>query len=255
MPRAPDALCEPRTPTKARALAKLEQVVSEIVDEMRQMPDRGEVADYIPELARVDPKSFGLVVIDAEGNVASRRRRRRAVLDPEHLQGVHADAGARQDRQPAVGAGRPRAFGKPVQLHRPAGARARHPAQSVHQRRRHRRHRRDPVGASAARGAGRDPALHAVPRRRPFDRHRPGGRRIGAAHRLSQRGARQLHEVVRGAGKSGRAYAGRLLPPLRHCHVVPAARRGRPLPDAFRRQPVDGAAGGARPSGRAASTR
>ena len=71
MPRAPDALCDRRTPTKARALAKLEQIVSEIVDEMRQMPDRGVVADYIPELARVDPKSFGLVVIDAEGNVAS----------------------------------------------------------------------------------------------------------------------------------------------------------------------------------------
>ena len=33
------------------------------------MPDRGEVASYIPELARVDPKSFGLVVIDAEGKV------------------------------------------------------------------------------------------------------------------------------------------------------------------------------------------
>ncbi len=33
------------------------------------MPDRGEVADYIPELAGVDPNSFGLVVIDAAGNV------------------------------------------------------------------------------------------------------------------------------------------------------------------------------------------
>src|SRR6201988_4674249 len=37
---------------------------------MRQAPDRGEVASYIPELARADPKTFGLVVIDAEGNVA-----------------------------------------------------------------------------------------------------------------------------------------------------------------------------------------
>jgi glutaminase len=36
---------------------------------MRQMPDRGEVADYISELAGVDPNSFGLVVIDAAGNV------------------------------------------------------------------------------------------------------------------------------------------------------------------------------------------
>ena len=36
---------------------------------MRQRPDRGEVATYIPELARVDAKAFGLAVIDAEGNV------------------------------------------------------------------------------------------------------------------------------------------------------------------------------------------
>ncbi len=49
----------------------LDLVVSEIVDAMRQRTDRGEVATYIPELARVDAKSFGLVVIDAEGNVAA----------------------------------------------------------------------------------------------------------------------------------------------------------------------------------------
>ena len=55
----------------ANALPKLKLVVKEIVDEMRQMPDRGEVASYIPELARVDPKSFGLVVIDADGNAAA----------------------------------------------------------------------------------------------------------------------------------------------------------------------------------------
>jgi glutaminase len=33
--------------------------------------DRGEVATYIPELARVDAKAFGLVVVDASGNVAA----------------------------------------------------------------------------------------------------------------------------------------------------------------------------------------
>src|SRR3978361_793449 len=37
---------------------------------MAQRSDRGEVASYIPELAGVDPKSFGLAVIDADGNVA-----------------------------------------------------------------------------------------------------------------------------------------------------------------------------------------
>lgn len=46
-------------------------VVSEIADEMRKRPDRGEVASYIPELARVDPNAFGIAVIDAEGNVSA----------------------------------------------------------------------------------------------------------------------------------------------------------------------------------------
>ncbi len=46
-------------------------MVREIADEMRDKPERGEVATYIPELARVDAKAFGLVVIDAQGNVAA----------------------------------------------------------------------------------------------------------------------------------------------------------------------------------------
>ena len=49
----------------------LDLVVKEIADEMAQRPDRGEVATYIPELARIDVKSFGLVVVDAEGKVAA----------------------------------------------------------------------------------------------------------------------------------------------------------------------------------------
>lgn len=48
----------------------LDKVVREIADEMRQRPDRGEVASYIPELARVDPNAFGIAVIDSEGNIA-----------------------------------------------------------------------------------------------------------------------------------------------------------------------------------------
>lgn len=55
----------------SNAVSNLDRVVKEIADEMRQRPDRGEVASYIPELARVDPKAFGLAVIDAEGNVAA----------------------------------------------------------------------------------------------------------------------------------------------------------------------------------------
>ena len=48
----------------------LDRVVREIADEMRQRTDRGEVATYIPELAKVDPKAFGIAVIDVDGKVA-----------------------------------------------------------------------------------------------------------------------------------------------------------------------------------------
>jgi glutaminase len=49
-------------------VTKLDRIVKEIVDDMRRETDRGRVATYIPELARVDPQSFGLAVIDADGN-------------------------------------------------------------------------------------------------------------------------------------------------------------------------------------------
>jgi glutaminase len=49
-------------------VSRLDDVVAEIVEALRDRTDRGEVASYIPELARVDPKSFGIAVIDAEGN-------------------------------------------------------------------------------------------------------------------------------------------------------------------------------------------
>jgi glutaminase len=48
----------------------LDAVVKEIADEMRRRTERGEVASYIPELARVDPGAFGIAVIDATGNIA-----------------------------------------------------------------------------------------------------------------------------------------------------------------------------------------
>ncbi|PJI52759.1 glutaminase A, partial [Methylobacterium radiotolerans] len=47
----------------------LAHVIREISEEMAQRSDRGAVADYIPELARVDPDQFGMAVIDAEGQV------------------------------------------------------------------------------------------------------------------------------------------------------------------------------------------
>jgi glutaminase len=49
----------------------LQQVVTEIAEEMRLRPDRGDVATYIPELARADPAKFGIAVIDAAGRVAT----------------------------------------------------------------------------------------------------------------------------------------------------------------------------------------
>lgn len=61
-----------RPTTESGALvSKLETVVKDIVDEMRGRPHRGEVASYIPELARADPKAFGLVVVDADGHVVA----------------------------------------------------------------------------------------------------------------------------------------------------------------------------------------
>ncbi|WPO39692.1 glutaminase [Tardiphaga sp. 42S5] len=53
------------------AAPSLDLVVKEIADEMAQRTDRGDVASYIPELAGVDPNQFGLVVIDADGQVAT----------------------------------------------------------------------------------------------------------------------------------------------------------------------------------------
>lgn len=52
-------------------MTDLQQIVSEIADEMRQRPDRGDVATYIPELARVNADQFGIAVIDNDGNVAA----------------------------------------------------------------------------------------------------------------------------------------------------------------------------------------
>ncbi|GEL42228.1 glutaminase [Methylorubrum extorquens] len=49
----------------------LDSIVKDIAAEMRARPDRGAVASYIPELARVDAQGFGLVVIDGDGRVAA----------------------------------------------------------------------------------------------------------------------------------------------------------------------------------------
>ncbi len=51
-------------------LPNLQDVVTEISEEMRGRPDRGEVTTYIPELACIDPNQFGIAVIDADGQMA-----------------------------------------------------------------------------------------------------------------------------------------------------------------------------------------
>jgi glutaminase len=66
-----DGPAAPVRPEDNAAVPDLDTVVKEIAEEMADRPDRGEVATYIPELARVDPKAFGLVVIDADGHVAA----------------------------------------------------------------------------------------------------------------------------------------------------------------------------------------
>ncbi len=45
----------------------LRRIVAEIAAEMAAETDRGTVADYIPQLAKVDPKQFALVISTADG--------------------------------------------------------------------------------------------------------------------------------------------------------------------------------------------
>lgn len=52
-------------------MTDLDTAVQDITAAIAARPDRGEVASYIPELARVDPGLFGMVVIDADGHVAA----------------------------------------------------------------------------------------------------------------------------------------------------------------------------------------
>lgn len=47
----------------------IQSIVSDIVGEARARTDRGNVASYIPELARVDANQFGIAVVTADGAV------------------------------------------------------------------------------------------------------------------------------------------------------------------------------------------
>jgi glutaminase len=49
-------------------MADVSEVVAEIAQDMAQAAERGTVASYIPELAKVDPNAFAICVIDRDGH-------------------------------------------------------------------------------------------------------------------------------------------------------------------------------------------
>jgi glutaminase len=50
---------------------ELARIVEAIVAEMEERTERGAVATYIPELAKVDPARFGMAIVTAEGQIIS----------------------------------------------------------------------------------------------------------------------------------------------------------------------------------------
>jgi len=50
-------------------VSDIDRIVKDIADEMRARTDRGEVATYIPELARVSNTAFGIAVVTNDGTV------------------------------------------------------------------------------------------------------------------------------------------------------------------------------------------
>jgi glutaminase len=58
-------------PVIMNAALDLNRALTEIAETITLRSDRGQVATYIPELRRVDPKAFGIAVVDADGNIAA----------------------------------------------------------------------------------------------------------------------------------------------------------------------------------------
>ena len=44
-----------------------QKIIDQIVSELKQLENRGDVATYIPELAKADIHKFGMHLIDADG--------------------------------------------------------------------------------------------------------------------------------------------------------------------------------------------
>ncbi len=51
------------------AAINLDAIVKHIAHDLANRSDRGKVADYIPELAGINPNQFGIAIIDYDGNV------------------------------------------------------------------------------------------------------------------------------------------------------------------------------------------
>jgi glutaminase len=49
----------------------LDAIVAQVAEEMRPHLGEGKVADYIPALARIDPRQFGIAVVTSDGKVAT----------------------------------------------------------------------------------------------------------------------------------------------------------------------------------------
>ncbi|PSJ60076.1 glutaminase [Kumtagia ephedrae] len=50
-------------------MPEIEDVLSDLAAEMAARPDRGEVATYIPQLGKVDPRKFGIAVATVDGRI------------------------------------------------------------------------------------------------------------------------------------------------------------------------------------------
>ena len=178
-------------------MAELATILAEIADRMAKAPERGQVATYIPELAKVDPGQFGIAVATVDGQVL-------AAGDadvPFSIQSVSkvftltlalgkvGDAlWRRVGREPSGSA-----FNSIVQLEREHGI-PRNPfinagAIVVADTR--------PGRPPAVGCPGRDRQLPAPGRRRRLDPDRPGGGALRDRAPLPQRRARQLPAQLR----------------------------------------------------------